>query len=147
AEDLSDADLLTLADVIDIGDLDRARRGTFGHSVPVPGVGFGGRQELTGGIRAVRSRVGLVDPQATLIVPDDPDLGYRPRRRRSRRIGSWSCLFSSPLIGRSCHRALSQVSGGKYPVPRSLNYSIGACRRAAPRAVRGFTPEFYHGSR
>ena len=112
AEDLSDADLLTLADAVDIGDLDRGRRGTFGHSVPVPWVGFGGRQELTGGIRAVRGGVGLVDPQASLIVLDDPDLRYRPRRRRSRRIGSWFRLFSSPLIGRSCHRALSRMFGG-----------------------------------
>src|SRR3954465_13266288 len=112
AEDLSDAALLQLAGAVDIGDLDRGRRGTFGHSVPVPRVGFGGRQELTGGIRAVRGGVGLVDPQASLIVLDDPDLRYRPRRRRSRRIGSWFRLSPSPLIGRSCHRALPRMSGG-----------------------------------
>src|ERR1700722_18824206 len=97
AEDLSDADLLTLADAVDIGNLDRGRRGTFGHSVPVPRVGFGGRQELTGGIRAVRGGLGLVDPQASLIVLDDPDLRNRPRCRRSRRIGSWFRAPSSPL--------------------------------------------------
>ena len=112
AEDLPDADLLTLAGAVDIGDLDRGRRGTFGHSVPVPRVGFGSRQQLTGGIRAVRGGIGLVDPQASLIVLDDPDLRYRPRRRRSRRIGSWFRLSSSPLIVRSCHRALSRMSGG-----------------------------------
>src|ERR1700739_794608 len=87
AEDLSDADLLTLADAVDIGDLDRGRRGTFGHHVPVARVGFADRQELTGAIRAVRGGVGLVDPQASLIVLDDPDLWYRPRSRRSRRTG------------------------------------------------------------
>src|SRR5882724_10639866 len=80
AEDLSDANLVTLADVVEIRDPDRGRRGTFGHSVPVPRIGFGGRQELTGGIRAVRGGVGLVDLQASLIVLDDWDLRYRPRR-------------------------------------------------------------------
>ena len=107
AEDLPDADLLTLAGVVDIRDLDRGPRGTLGHSVPVPRVGFGSRQQLTGGIRAVRGGVGLVDPQASLIVLDDPDLRYRPRRRRSRRIGAWFRLFPSPWIDRSCHGALS----------------------------------------
>src|SRR6516162_2326871 len=98
AEDLSDADLLRLADAVDIGDLDRGRRGTFGHSVPVPRVAFGGRQQLTGGIRAVRGGIGLVDPQATLIVLNDPDLRYRPSRRRLRRMGSWFHFCSPPLI-------------------------------------------------
>src|SRR3954454_11080550 len=88
-EDLADADLLRLAAAVDIGDLDRGHRGTFGHSVPVLRVGFGGRQQLTGGICAVRGRIGLVDPQATLIVLDDPDLRYRPSRRRLRRMSSW----------------------------------------------------------
>ena len=111
AEDLPDADLLTLADAVDIGDLDRGR-GTFGHYVPVTRVGFGDCQELTGGVRAVRGGVGLVDPQASLIVLDDPDLWYRPRRRRSRRTGSWFRLSSSALISRFCHRALSRIFGG-----------------------------------
>ena len=110
AEDLSDADLLTLADAVDIGDLDRGRRGTFGHSVPVPRVGFGGRQQLTGGIRAVSGGIGLVDPQASLIILDDPDLRYRPSRRRSRRIGSRLRLSSSPLIVCCYHRALPRMS-------------------------------------
>src|SRR3954451_24070927 len=118
AEDLPDADLLTLAGAVDIGDLDRGQRGTFGHPVPVPRVGCGGRQELTGGIRAVRGGVGLVDPQASLIVLDDPDLRYRPRRRRSRCIGSWFRLSSPPLIARSYHRALPRMSGGKIFCPK-----------------------------
>src|SRR6202023_2572521 len=42
AEDLSDANHLKLAAAVDIGDLDRGRRGAFGHSVPVPRVGLGG---------------------------------------------------------------------------------------------------------
>jgi hypothetical protein len=80
AEDLSDADRLRLADAVDIGDLDRGHRGAFGHSFPELRVGFGGRQQLTGGIRAVRGGIGLVDPQASLIILDDPDLRYRPSR-------------------------------------------------------------------
>src|SRR6516165_2031308 len=103
AEDLSDADLLRLADAVDIGDLDRGRRGTFGHSVPVLRVGFGGRQQLTGGIRAVRGGIGLVDSQATLVVLDDTDLRYRPNRRRLRRMGSWFHLCLPPLIT-PCYR-------------------------------------------
>src|SRR6516225_5934971 len=105
AKDLSDADLLRLADAVDIGDLDRGRRGTFGHSVPVLRVGFGGRQQLTGGIRAVRGGIGLVDPQATLVVLDDPDLRYRPGRRRLRRMGSWFHLCLPPWITHCSHYA------------------------------------------
>src|SRR4051794_36665022 len=138
AEDLPDADLLPLAGAVDIGELDRGRRGTFGHSIPVPRVGFGGRQELTGGIRAVRGGIVLVDPQASLIVLDDPDLGYRPRRRRSRRIGSWSRLSPSPSIGRSCHCALSRMSGGSIfgpNVTRSKAPFISVSRRPARYAT------------
>src|SRR6516164_2375916 len=112
AEDLSDADLLRLADSVDKGDLDRGRRGTFGHSVPVLRVGFGGRQQLTGGIRAVRAGIGLVDPQATLVVLDDPDLRYRPSRRRLRCVGSWFRLCSPPLIIPCYHCAHPRMYGG-----------------------------------
>src|SRR5262249_35172295 len=98
AEDLSDADLLRRADAVDIGDLDRGRRGTFGHSVPVLRVGFGGRQQLTGGIRAVRGGIGFVGPQATLLVLDHPALPHRPSRRRLGGRGSWVCPRSLPFV-------------------------------------------------
>ena len=110
-EDFSDADFLPLAKAVEIGDLDRGHRGTFGHSIPVPRVGFGGRQQLTGGVRAVCGGVGLVDPQATLFVFDDPDLRYRPSCRRLRRIGSWFRPAPSLLIVRCYHRALPRISG------------------------------------
>ena len=112
AEDLADADLLRLAAAVDIGDFDRGHRGTFGHSVPVLRIGFGGCQQLTGGIRAVRGGIGLVDPQAALFILDDPDLRYRPSRRCLRRRGSWFRLSSPPLIIRCYHRAHPRMSGG-----------------------------------
>ena len=112
AEDLSDADLLRLADAVDIGDLDRRRRGTFGHSVPVLRVSFGGRQQLTGSIRAVCGGIGLVDPQASLIILDDPDLRYRPGRRRLRRMGWWFRLSSPALIIRCYHCGHPRMSEG-----------------------------------
>src|SRR6516165_8165838 len=136
AEDLSDADLLRLADAVDIGDLDRGRRGSFGHSVPVPRVGFGGRQQLTGGIRAVGGGIGLVDPQATLIVLDDPDLRYRPSRRRLRRMGSWIRLCSPPLIIPCYHCAHPRMYGGlRYSIPRPPDQRCRSCRCAT--AQRG----------
>ena len=147
AEDLSDADLLRLADAVDIGDLDRGRRGTFGHSVPVLRVGFGGRQQLTGGIRAVCGGIGLVDPQASLIILDDPDLRYRPCRRRLRRMGSWFRLSSSRL-DRSLLPLRPSSNVWRVDIQSQGHLIKGAVHVGAPppSAVLDFPSESSHGN-